>query len=464
MVCDLMGVKELSLSLGARLVSSSPNSQFSSVAIDSRNVTEGCLFFALEGSVCDGHMFVKDAFASGARAAVVEESRLESFDLVNAAKNARKELIIVEDTLKGLQDSAGIYLKKFPKLLRVGITGSTGKTTTKEITAAIFAREKNTVMNMGNLNSVTGLPISVFNVRPSHEVGIFELGANHKGEISTLASVFKPNIALITNIGLAHIENFGTKDEIVNEKKCIFNDMTENDVALIPKDDEYAQTLSLGVTGKIKFYGNDLFGELEGTRSLGLEGSEILWAGEKIHFALPGGHNLKNAIAAIAIAKEVSVSNDAIKQGLESVKPLFGRSEILRGYATVIRDCYNANPESTEKSIEFCDSLDWKGRRVYVIADMLELGEMSFASHTKLGGILEKSKAQKVFLFGSEIKAAADYMKGKHKDFFFTDDIEKLSASLESFLETGDLVLLKGSRGCALERLTDMLLGVHNVS
>jgi UDP-N-acetylmuramoyl-tripeptide--D-alanyl-D-alanine ligase len=466
MITNLMGIGELSHSLNARLVSfsSSSNSGFSSVAVDSRSVKNGGLFFALEGSSCDGHSFVGEAFSAGAQGAVVESSKLKSFNLEDIAQKAGKSLIVVENTLKGLQDSAGVYLEKFPDLLKIGITGSTGKTTTKEITAAIITNEKNVIKNEGNLNSVTGLPISVFNVRPHHQVGIFELGMNHKGEISQIAEVLKPNIAQITNIGRAHIEYFGSIREIVNEKKSIFNFMTNNDIALIPKDDEYADVLADGVRGKVRFYGKDSFEELEETRSLGLEGSEIIWAGEKIHFSLPGKHSLQNALAAIAAAREIHVSNSSIKQGLESVKPLFGRLEVLRLKTNVVRDCYNANPESTAAGIEFCDDLDLQCRRVYVVADMLELGDASFEAHTQLGKRLAASRADMIFLFGRDIEAAASQLAQKNRPFFHTNDIEKLKNALAGYIQEGDLVLLKGSRGCALERLTNTLAGGCNVS
>lgn len=229
MYSDLMGVAELSLSIGARhfsfskLTSGGVSGGFSSVSVDSRKIDKGALFFALEGKTCDGHCYVKEAFDAGACAAVVNGSKLEKFDLVNAAKNAGKDLIVVENTLKGLQDSARVYLEKFPKLLKIGITGSSGKTTTKEIAASIISCEKNTVMNKGNLNSETGLPISVFEVRDHHEVGIFELGMNRRNEISEIAFVLKPNIALITNIGTSHIEYFGNKYEILKEKNVFLN-------------------------------------------------------------------------------------------------------------------------------------------------------------------------------------------------------------------------------------------------
>jgi len=452
---DLMGFDELSRLENSRRFSFSSVNGFSSVAIDSRNVKEGALFFALQGASSDGHNFITNAFNSGAAGAMVESSKLESFDLVNLAKKFNKELIVVHNTLKGLQDCARLYLEKFNNLLKIGITGSCGKSTTKEITAAIISSEKNTVMNKGNLNSETGLPLSVFEVRSHHEVGVFELGMNRHGEISEIANVLKPNIALVTNIGSSHIEFFGTKEKILNEKKCIFNFLKNDDIALVPAKDNYAKQLADGVTGNVKFYGEDNLPELEGARCLGLEGTEISFAGEKIHFALPGRHCLEDAIAAIAIAKEIPVSNSAIKKGLESVKPLFGRQEILKGRFTVIRDCYNASPESTRHSIEFCDSLEGAGRKVYVIADMLELGETSKSAHERIGSLLSASKAGKVFLFGKEIKAAVSFMN--EKPYFYTDNIKQLSCALEKFLLPGDLVLLKGSRGLALERLTPVL-------
>jgi len=458
---NLMSYGELARIPGCRLFSFSTskndNDSFSSVSIDSRAVKQGALFFALAGAVSDGHNFVADAFNSGAGGAVVEESKLKSFDLENAAKKAGKYLLVCQNTLKGLQDCARLYLEKFNNIKKVGVTGSSGKTTTKEIAAAIISAEKRTVMNKGNLNSETGLPLSVFEVNNSHEVGVFELGMNRKNEILEIADVLKPNIAAITNIGSAHIEYFGSKDKIFNEKKCIFNFLKEDDVALIPEDDEYAEKLSANVKAKIKFYGQKCFKELEGTRSLGLDGTEIIWDGVKINFALPGKHNLHDALAAIAIAKEIPVSNSAIKQGLESVKPLFGRLELLKGRVTVIQDCYNANPESTSSSIEFCDSVEWEGRKVYVIADMLELGDASRSAHEKIGSQLSESKADAVFLFGKEIEAAVSFIP--NKKCFFTDNIDELSDAVNSYVRQGDIVLLKGSRGRALERLSPVLTG-----
>jgi UDP-N-acetylmuramoyl-tripeptide--D-alanyl-D-alanine ligase len=471
----LMDFAALSRSLGARRLAFSPDAGggFFSVSIDSRSVREGSLFVALAGSENDGHRFVEAAFRAGAAAAMVESSKLEQYRLAETAQLMQKDLIVVDNTLRGLQDAARVYLEQFPKLLKIGITGSSGKTTTKEIAAAIIGAEKSTVMNRGNLNSETGLPLSVFEVRPHHEAGIFELGMNRRGEIAELAEVLKPNIALITNIGSAHIGILGSRQAIAEEKKNIFAYLAHNGVALIPNDSDFKDFLAEGVAGRVRFYGQGIlipagsgprsFTELPESRSMGLDGSEIRWAGKRIRFALPGGHNLANAFAAIAIAREVPVSVEAVQRGLEKVLPLFGRGEILRGRTTLIRDCYNSNPDSLEKALDFCDSLDWQGRRVYVIGDMLELGEDSQAAHENALERLAASKADKVFFYGTESAAAFTAAQSACKDegaerFFHTTDMDELSAALDRYVQTGDLVLLKGSRLCALEQLSGMLL------
>jgi UDP-N-acetylmuramoyl-tripeptide--D-alanyl-D-alanine ligase len=454
-------------------------SGFSSVSIDSRTVKPGALFVALSGSVQDGHRYAEAAFKNGAVCALVEEAKLEDKDLhlVETASRYGACLVAVSNTLQGLQDAARAYLEKFPGLKKIGVTGSSGKTTTKEIAAAMIGREKQVVMNQGNLNSETGLPLSVFEIRSHHEIGIFELGMNRKGEIGELAHVLKPGIALITNVGSAHIGIIGSKGAIAEEKKNIFAEFLGSEIALIPACDEYRDFLAQDVKGMVRFYG----AEPESVQDLGLGGSEIVWAGETVRFALPGKHNLRNAIAAAAIAREVPVSDRAIREGLAVVKPLFGRSEILEGRVTVIQDCYNANPESAVEAIGFCDDLEYDGRKIYVIGSMLELGAVSGKAHRELGQRLASSHADQVFLYGEETeataevltaavgseavatatgpKAAADPEAQQSISFFHTNSMDELSRVLENFIEDGDLVLLKGSRGCALERLTAMLAG-----
>jgi UDP-N-acetylmuramoyl-tripeptide--D-alanyl-D-alanine ligase len=458
----LLEFSTLARSLGADMLSFGEARGFSSVSTDSRSVEEGGLFTALSGAVHDGHSFISAAFQNGASSALVERAKVKTFNLDSLAKTWGKTLIIVDDALKGLQSAAMVYLGQFPRLLKIGITGSSGKTTTKEIAAAMIGAEKSTVMNPGNYNSETGLPLAVFGVRSWHEVGIFEMGMNRRGEIAELAEVLKPNIALITNINSAHIGNIGSLEGIAEEKKKIFSRMNEGDIALIPEDSSFRDFLAEGVKGTVSFYGEKSFAELDGVKSMGLDGSEITWDGQGIRFALPGRYNLANAFAAIAIAQKVPVGAAAIRQGLESACPLFGRGEILRGRATVIHDCYNANPESVAQALEFCESLEWPGRRIYIIGDMLELGESSPQAHETLGRLLAGSKADMVFLYGEEIKIAAGILKESKVPFVMhTRDMHELCRTLDSCVHGGDLVLLKGSRGCALERLCTVLIPYH---
>jgi len=457
----LMEFDRLARSLGARHYPFSGEKGFTSVCIDSRTVQKGSLFVALAGERADGHCYVQAAFESGASAAMVELEKIEQYNLLHIAESAGKDLIAVANTLKGLQAAARVYLEGFPGLIKVAITGSSGKTTCKEITAAIIGQEKNTVMNRGNLNSESGLPLSVFEVRACHEVGVFEMGMNRRGEIAELAEIVKPNTAAITCINSAHIGILGSKQAIAEEKKNIFSRFTGSERALIPADDEYCDFLSRNVNGKIVLYNAASFNELGGVKDLGLDGTEIVWNGERIRFALPGRHNFSNALAALAIARELNISSSSVKAGLESVKPLFGRGEIFRGELLLIRDCYNANPESVACALEFCDSLEWQGRKVYVIGDMLELGSASVKAHEDTGRLLAASKADAVFLYGTETRAAARIMAaedGNSKLRLHTADMDQLSGALAAFLRAGDLVLLKGSRGCALERLCELPL------
>jgi UDP-N-acetylmuramoyl-tripeptide--D-alanyl-D-alanine ligase len=256
----------------------------------------------------------------------------------------------------------------------------------------------------------------------------------------------------------------GTKEKIAEEKKSIFSQFVGNEIALIPEDDEYASYLSEGVKGEVRLFGlssmNRRNGGLEGYSDLGIEGTELIWEGNRVRFGLPGRFNLMNALAGIAVSQAVSVSAKAIVHGLNSVTPLFGRGEIIKGDVTVLRDCYNANPEAVLAAIDFSDSLEWKsGRKMYVIGSMLELGDTSESSHKEIGEALVRSQAEKVFLFGKETLPAVKVLEASGKiSVFHTDEMNALSQAVSEYVQSGDFVLLKGSRGTALETLTDVLI------
>ncbi len=436
---------------------------FSSVCLDSRKCRAGSLFVCLEGETADGHAFAEAAFKAGASAALVRKAKLDAdvFALKTFPEKYGAVLFAVDDTLAALQDAARAYLAQFPRLLKIGVTGSSGKTTVKEIAASIFAHEKGAdkvIVNKGNLNSETGLPLSVFEVRAEHEAGVFEMGMNRQGEIAELARVLNPHSALITNIGAAHIGMLGSLENIAAEKKAAFSQFTGAETALIPDEDPFRDFLAQGVNGNVVFYPTDC-----PSRDLGLFGAEMRLenGAAAVRLPLPGAHNIKNALAAAAICRAAGCGFESVKEGIESVKPLFGRGEILRSRVTVIQDCYNANPDSSAAAIALCDSAAWTGRRVYVIGAMLELGAFSDEAHARIGRLLASSRADFVFLFGAETSPAADILKtSSHIPFFFTQNMQELQNEALRVIQVGDLVLLKGSRGCALERLTDGLLNI----
>lgn len=449
----LMTAAELARAVGGELLG--PDLPIASVAIDSRAVERGALFVALLGTERDGHDYAAAAFAAGAVAALVLRSRVPACRA--AAEKTGGALVAVADTLKALQQASGYYLDRFPHLRRIGITGSSGKTTTKELAAAMIGAERSVVLNEGNLNSETGLPLSVFKTREGHEVGVFELGMNRRGEIGELAAVLRPQLALITNIGSAHIGILGTREAIAEEKKTIFSQFSGTEIAFVAEDDPFAEYLAAGIRGTVKRFGPRSLAAFGGARSAGLDGTDVEWAGETVRFRLPGEHNLKNALAAAALAEEIGVSADAIRAALADAKPLFGRAEIFRGAVTVVQDCYNANPESMDAAIEFCDQVDWPGRKIFVIGSMLELGALADVAHRALGARLASSSADAVYFFGEETHRAFEILSGKKTCGYFTD-IDAITSAVVAETRSGDMVLLKGSRGTALERLTKVLV------
>jgi len=429
---------------------------FCGVCIDSREAKPGFLFAALEGEKTDGHLFARDAFRNGAVCALAGKDNVRELGLDALAKKHNVRLLVTEDnTLAAFQGLAKAYLAKFPDLLRVGITGSSGKTTTKEIFASIAAQEKNIVYNRGNFNSETGLPVSVFNVRGEHEIGVFEVAMNHPGEIAALAGILKPQIALIINTGMAHIGFIGSKRGIALEKKAILGEFTGRETAVIPRNDEFSGLLAENVRGNVRFFDEKAEAARLRARSLGLDGWELTVDGVKTHFPLPGPHNFRDAVAAVALAETAGLSMRSVRAGLESVRPLFGRSEVFRGKQTVIRDCYNANPQSMREAVNLCSSVDWPGRRVCVLAPMRELGGESVKAHEELGRLLISSKIDLVFLFAGETLDTYKVLKGS-KPVFHTNDIGELKELLRSNIQEGDLVLIKGSHSCALERTSEV--------
>ncbi|MCP5514639.1 MAG: UDP-N-acetylmuramoyl-tripeptide--D-alanyl-D-alanine ligase [Spirochaetales bacterium] len=454
----LMSVREAALMMTGTLLAEGPEPYLSSVAIDSRKVEPGSLFFALRGEKSDGHKYIGNAVSAGAVCCVIENENSETIAL---KENQSCVFILVKDTLRALQVLAREYRAKFENIFIVGITGSSGKTTTKELLASILAKENLTVMNEGNLNSETGLPLSIFRIRPAHRFGVFEMGINHAGEMDVLVDILRPDYAVLTNIGTAHIGLFGSKERIANEKMKIFHSFGNLKAGIVYENDDFTpQILADSRYGKkISLYGLESQKNEVSVIDKGLSGTEITLGKERIAFPLIGNHNLLNALAALKAAEYLGIDDVKIKEALEEAKPLFGRGEITNTPVTVISDCYNSNLESVKAALDFLDSIPWSGRKAVLLGSILELGDSSDAIHNKVADMAAQSCADAVFLFGKEIEKAYNGLSGGKKDkhIFWTDDPGKMNNALSGYLCTGDIILLKGSRGMSLERFLEII-------
>ena len=443
---------------------------FTSVVTDSRQVKKDSLFVPLIGEKLDGHTFIGKALDKGASLVFVAKSswKADKDNFISLSEDYPDAVFIaLENTMTGLQKTAGKYVSKFPKLIKVAVTGSSGKTTTKEIAAAILSSRYSVITNEGNLNSETGLPLSVFNIRSEHEIGIFEMGMNRENEIGEIAEVLKPSYAIITNIGTAHIGKLGSRDNIAKEKAKVFDFFNGKGTGFIPEDDDYKKYLASCVHGKVVYYGeNAKESTVRFVKDRGLEGTEFSIAGQHGLIPLPGKYNYRNALGAIALAQNLGLSASEVIAGVKKIKPLFGRSEVLKGNWTIIQDCYNANPDSMEKALDLLSELDFEGKKGCVLGDMLELGSDSKKAHKKTGKMAAGLGFNLIIFLGSEMENAyneAKKIKSKTKIFYIEGhedaDIEKAAKSVKKYLPEGNLLLIKGSRGMGLERLTKILEG-----
>lgn len=437
-----------------------PGGSVDNVQIDSRKCGRGTLFIPLKGERTDGHLYLENIVEAGTVLSLVDykwytENRKSVEELIEQRGMA---FLPVSDTLAAMQSLAVYHKSHFPDLTVVGITGSNGKTTTKEILGSILSETMEAVVNEGNLNSDIGLPLSVFRLEKKHEIAVFEMGMNRVGEMDLLASIVRPDFAVITNIGTAHIGPLGSKDAIAHAKKQIFSCFNGTQTAIIPENDEYKGFLSEDIHGKVVLYGKESTPSVQLKSDFTIEGFDLDIEGHACHFALPGEYNLANVTAAVAAALEIGINPRSIAKGIDKIQASFGRGELFKGDVTLLRDCYNANPDSMSESLGLLDY--WDKRSIAVLGDMLELGDRSAEEHRRIGEVAAKSSAQALFLFGNEMEIAFEAVKeaGFSGYSFWTNSFKSLSDALDGFLESGDLVLLKGSRGLALERLTDLIM------
>ena len=429
-----------------------PDIKISSVVIDSREVKPDSVFFAIKGDRLDGHQFVPQALQT-ARGAVVAR--------VPDAMPHDKGFVRVADTTKALQELARSIRKRY-RFLLVAITGSAGKTTTKEMIATLAGTERRTWKSWGNFNNLIGAPLCLDNTPDDAEVVVSEMGMNHKGEIATLAGLTRPDVGVYTNIGPVHIEFFGTLEKIAEAKRELLENLAPNGTVVLNVDDQYLMNMSRGFEGRKVTYGIDQAADFRPTNIVerGLLGTHFTLEGRAFDLALPGRHNLENLLAAIATARAIGISWDGIARGVSEAKPAYHRGVIVpwRG-ATIYDDSYNSNPYALSRALTLMQQADVRGRRIAVIGDMLELGERELEYHYEAGRGIPLDID---FVIGVGRRSDALLDGARHAGFteerlFHFEKAEPATDFLESFIRPGDLILIKASRGIGLDRIVTTL-------
>jgi len=444
---------------------------FNDVQTDSRNVSANCMFVPLVGEFQNGHKYIPQAIEKGASVVLInrEEYEMNKQDWSdNLVKYPDVFFVIVENTLHGLQDAAEAYVNKVAgDMIRVSITGSSGKTTTKEMMVSVckaYFGENNVAYTKGNFNSETGLPLSVFKIRGDEKIGIFEMGMNRENEIGEISKVWKSQYGIITNIGTAHIGILGSQENIAREKRKSFDYIPADGAAVVGATDPFADYCTENVKGKIIKFGKNVAGSgVEYIEDKGLFGSVFSVDGLKIQLSLSGEYNFLNATSVIACAKEIGIDAESIKKGLENVASVSGRMEIKQlelkngNKVVLIQDCYNANLDSMLKVIDFCNGLKNVGKKIFVLADMKELGNEAEKSHIAIGKEINRVKPDFSYLIGCDMEKGFETVDDKSKVLWMNESSEKnfeeIGKKINETASENDVILLKGSHSMGLEKL-----------
>lgn len=447
-------LKDLIKAVNGKFLLGDPNLLVKSVSIDSRTVKKGQFYFALKGKNFDGHDFIKECIEREAGGIIYSR---EDIDLAKPFPRF-PSIIKVEDTLIALGDLAKTYRKRCEKTKVVGITGSNGKTTTKEILASILDKKGKTVWNKGNFNNRIGLPLSVLNLQLDTEYAIFEMGTSLNGEIKILSDIIAPDAAIITNIGHSHLETFISPTGVFKEKRALFDSVAADGFVVINADDDilkgisqktYSKAITFGLYGGADVYARNI------TLWSDKPKFELNIAGEVVEIIMPvkGKFNIVNALGAAAVAYGLGLSMKEIKAGIESFTPPAMRMEAAEtdSGTVLINDAYNANPSSVKEAILGVCECYPDSEINLVLGDMLELGEKSCEYHSELGKFInDLPKVYNVYLLGNMTEHTKNAIN--KKPVYRASDSEELLDLLKKSNNTPKTVyLFKGSRGMKLE-------------
>jgi UDP-N-acetylmuramoyl-tripeptide--D-alanyl-D-alanine ligase len=444
-----LNLGQIGMMVGAQFEVSAPHLSVTGYSIDSRTIKPHELFFAIKGDRFDGHDFVAAALERGAEAAVVAKGFVGSGNLLR-----------VDDPLVALQALAKKVRRTWGRTV-IGVTGSAGKTTTKEAIAQVLASRYKVLKSEGNLNNHFGLPLQLLKIQPETEIYVSEMGMNHAGEISALARIAEPNVGVVTIVAPVHLEFFDSIAGIAKAKKELIDALPKDGLAILNGDDEFVAKFNEGRSGRAIYFGTAERADIRATNVVeyGAEGTEfdVVCRGEQVHvrLALVGKHNVYNALAAVAVGVEHGVGLRQAAEALSLLVPSDKRGQIVEiAGATVVNDCYNSNPKALQSMVDALVAMPAR-RHIVVAGEMLELGPAGEELHRASGRYMAEHGVTKLIGVRGLAKPMVEAARAAGLTAEFVEAPEEAGAWLAANAGKGDAVLLKASRGVKLERALD---------
>ncbi len=442
-------VHEIAMATGGRLIGDG-NVLVTGVSTDTRTIEKGDLYVAIKGERFDGNDFIAQAIEKGAAAVITDRSE--------GADSCGAPAVLVQDSRAAQLALARYHRWRFPLKL-CGVTGSVGKTSTKDMIYAVLSAGFGTLRTEGNFNNDIGLPKTLFRLRPEHKAAVIEMGMSDLGEISVLSKAACPDCAIITNIGYCHIENLKTQENILKAKLEILDGTRPDGVLIVCGDDEHLRRLSVRGRRLVRYgFGEECDVRAEDIQQLDEGERFTLVHGEKRYEAavpVSGEHHVLNALAAYCVGLEFGMSAEDIIPAFMSYEGSGLRQKtVQQDGVTYILDCYNASPTSMKSSLSVLGGARVEGRRIAVLGDMLELGDMSARLHASVAEYVAEN-AQAAFLYGAEMGECAKALSAKGFEVYHSTDKSVISQQLKEYIRTGDVLLFKGSRGMRMEEIFD---------